>query len=124
MPLAFKIVFDPTPSHVHARVFVGKEGGTLAFSGQLALRPQEFRALVGVLEIGCAFHADSPRCEVEPAKEPRLGHCSLCGEARVAKPDGSWGACSFVHCADPDFDVRREQGPIEGALAPAEAAHG
>ena len=124
MPLTFKLVFDPSPSHVAARVFVGEGDGTLALAGQLVLRPREFRAFVGAFEIGCAFHADSPRCVTEPAKVPRLGCCSLCGERRIAMPDGSWGPCSFLHCTDPSFDVRREQGPIEGALAPAEVHRG
>lgn len=109
MTTTFKLVFEPGPAHVRARVFVGPEGGTLALAGQLAFRVDEWRQFHGALEIGCAFHEASPRFESEPAREPRLGRCSLCGAQRIAKRDGTWGACTLITCADPLFDMRREE---------------
>lgn len=45
--------------------------------------------------------------------------CTLCGAARIRRPDGTPGACSLIGCKDPLHDARTEKRPQEAPTEPA-----
>jgi hypothetical protein len=64
MTTAFKLVFDPGPEHILTRVFVGPEGGALAFSGVLTMRREEWTAFTAALLVGKAMIPAQPVVEL------------------------------------------------------------
>ena len=50
--MIIKLVSELMGSHVHSRVFVGEQQGSLATSGELVLRMEEWVVLRDVLQVG------------------------------------------------------------------------
>jgi hypothetical protein len=79
-PIALRLKYEVHGEHVHARVFVGEVGATLASAGELAFRKREWFAFAAALQVGAPCVVNGPHVEFErvegaaaPAEVSRAG---------------------------------------------------